>query len=191
MNRSWKTFLLWLVPVLLLLSFLERLLTPDARSRNWEIFSEMAYSKAMESMSPSAFLAGGTTQQPVVPGVVPLDAHPFHFGPAPEEAQRAGRELSNPFGDEPDVLARGGLVYGVFCAPCHGGDGAGRGPVVERGFLPPPSLHAARARSIADGEMFHVLTMGQGNMGSYAAQVSVEDRWRVIRFVRTLQESFQ
>ena len=55
-------------------------------------------------------------------------------------------------------------------------------------MLPPPFLTAARATQMADGEMFHILTYGQGNMASYAAQLTREERWMVIRHVRSLQE---
>jgi mono/diheme cytochrome c family protein len=38
-----------------------------------------------------------------------------------------------------------------------------------------------------DGQIFHVLNFGQGNMSSYASQISREDRWKVILYVRSLQ----
>ena len=37
--------------------------------------------------------------------------------------------------------------------------------------------------------MFHVVTCGQGNMPSYAAQVSTEERWKAILHIRRIQES--
>jgi mono/diheme cytochrome c family protein len=40
---------------------------------------------------------------------------------------------------------------------------------------------------IRDGQMFHILTYGQNNMPSYAAQIDRQDRWKVIAYVRTLQ----
>ncbi len=188
MNLGWKQFVLWLLPCIVLLLALERALRPNTEERNYEAFTEMAYSQALESLSPSPELPGGLTQQPIVPGVVVRGRLPFRFGPGPEEALRAGRELANPYGDEPEVLARGALLYKRFCVVCHAGDGNGQGPVVQRGMLPPPSLHGARAVQMSDGEMFHVLTMGQGNMASYAAQIAAPDRWKVIRHVRRLQE---
>lgn len=189
MNGSWKSYVAWCLPVFVVLLALEALLTPNHAERNYEVFTEMAYSKAAETLEASAVLPGGLTQQALVEGVVVRGQLPFRYGTGPEEAQRAGRELQNPYGDEPEVLARGGEVYSVFCAVCHGGDGNGQGSVVLRGMPPPPSLFAARAMTIADGEMFHVLTRGQGNMASYAAQVPEEDRWKVIRYVRSLQEA--
>ncbi len=39
-----------------------------------------------------------------------------------------------------------------------------------------------------DGQMYHLITLGQKNMASYATQVQRDDRWKVIRYIRTLQE---
>ncbi len=189
MSTGWKSFVVWLLPCVVALLAFERVLRPNHAERNYEVFTEMAYSRAYETQSRSPELPGGLTQQPLVEGVIVRDRLPFRFGPGPEEAARAGRELVNPFEDEPAVLARGAQLYARFCAVCHGGDGAGQGPVVQRGMLPPPSMHAVRALEMADGEMFHVLTMGQGNMASYAAQIAAPDRWKVIRHVRSLQEA--
>ena len=38
-------------------------------------------------------------------------------------------------------LTRGKERYQVFCVPCHGTAGNGRGKIVERGFLEPTSFH--------------------------------------------------
>jgi mono/diheme cytochrome c family protein len=42
-----------------------------------------------------------------------------------------------------------------------------------------------------DGQMFHVLTYGQNNMPSYASQLTEQDRWNVITYVRSIQSSAQ
>ena len=42
--------------------------------------------------------------------------------------------------------------------------------------------------SMADGRMYHVITFGQGNMASYAAQLSPSERWQAILHIRTLQQ---
>ena len=173
-----------------------RMTQPDNSRRNLEIFTEMVYSTAVESFTPSSQLPGGTAQQPLVAGVVPRGLLPLSFGPGPEEAKRAGTELQNPFyGDDGTVdeeaLARGTRLYAIYCVNCHDAGGDGRGPIVQRGMLPPPSLHAARAMELPDGEMFHILTFGQGNMASHAAQLSRDERWQVLLYVRRLQEKGQ
>ena len=55
-------------------------------------------------------------------------------------------------------------------------------------MLPPPSFLAARAMEMPDGQMFHVLTLGQGNMPTFAAQLEPDDRWRVILHLRKVQK---
>jgi len=176
--------------VMVLLYGLHAAVTPDLSERNVEFMTEMVYSQANESFSGSSVLAGGRTQQGLVAGVVPRGALPFAFGDGAEEAARAGRELANPFaaGDEAAVK-RGAALFGIYCALCHDGAGNGRGTIVEHGMLPPPSLHALRAQQMGDGEMFHILTRGQGNMASHAAQLSPDERWKVILHVRRLQEA--
>jgi hypothetical protein len=40
-----------------------------------------------------------------------------------------------------------------------------------------------------DGQLFHVVTYGQGNMSGYASQIGEDDRWRAVAHVRHLQRS--
>lgn len=165
---------------------LRLVLVRDVAQRNWDVFPDMAYSAAAKSQSE---VAGEPTDRPLVAGVVPRGRLPFRYAPGPDEAKRAGAELSNPFRtDDAAAVARGAEVFRVWCSVCHGTTGEGDGTVVLRGMLKPPSLLAERARTIADGEAFHILTMGQGNMASYAVQVSAEDRWKAILHVRVLQK---
>jgi len=82
---------------------------------------------------------------------------------------------------------RGTIVFTNFCQVCHGPLGQGNGPVTQGGFPPPASLLADRAVQMKDGQLFHVLTYGQGNMPSFSTQLSREDRWNVILHIRMLQ----
>jgi mono/diheme cytochrome c family protein len=114
---------------------------------------------------------------------------PLHYTARGADAVRAGRQLVNPFSpDDAEALARGAEVYATFCVTCHGGEGLGDGPVIERGVPPPPSLHGPRSLRMRDGEMFHIMTYGRRNMASFAPQISREDRWKAILHVRSLQE---
>ena len=185
---SSKVLLVAILALLAALGLAGQLLRPDPHVRNFEFFPDMARSPAAGSQSVNLALPGGLTSQPLPEGVVVRGAEPFHFGPGPEEAVRAGVELVNPLAAEPTVRARGAELYRAFCTVCHGADGNGGGAVVQRGMLPPPSLLAARALQIADGELFHVLTRGQGAMASYALQLAPRERWQVIQHVRALQE---
>jgi mono/diheme cytochrome c family protein len=90
------------------------------------------------------------------------------------------------------TVERGAFVFTNYCQMCHGPAGKGDGPMtqplVQRGIPAPVSLLADNAVRMKDGEMFHVLTFGQRNMASQAAQLSREDRWKVIVYVRSLQD---
>lgn len=41
--------------------------------------------------------------------------------------------------------------------------------------------------SMSDGTIFHVITYGKNDMGSYAAQLNREQRWMIVKYIRTLQ----
>ena len=86
-------------------------------------------------------------------------------------------------------IQRGAEVYNVFCVSCHGPSGAGDGPVTKRGFPPPPPLTTGKSVQMQDGQLFHILTYGQGSMSSMAAQLDRNGRWDVINFVRGLQQT--
>ncbi|MDP7034028.1 MAG: cytochrome c [Planctomycetota bacterium] len=167
----------------------------DPHRRNYQFMPEMVYSKAAESFTPNPVLPRGMTQQPPVPGTIPRGMKPLHYEKTPEDALRAGRELKNPLlsdgSDLSESQIRGREVFNIFCAPCHGSGALGDGSVTRRGYPAPPSLLSDTSRQMADGQFFHILTYGQGNMGSYAPQISRTDRWKVILHIRALQEQAQ
>ncbi len=87
------------------------------------------------------------------------------------------------------LLERGRGRFGVFCAPCHGVLGDGDSVVATHMARRPPSLHEARIRALADGNVFGVVTDGYGFMPGYRAELSSEDRWAVVAYVRALERS--
>lgn len=171
--------------------FLLRLaLVSDPTAPNHEILPEMVRSPAWVSQSDGAPTDDGLADRPRVEGVVPRGMLPFRYGATPEEAVRAGAELTNPFrSDDAAARERGAVVFARFCAVCHGADGEGEGLAVLHGMTRPPSLRAERALRMKDGEAFHVVTKGQGNMASYAVQIAPDDRWKAILHLRSLQTS--
>lgn len=104
------------------------------------------------------------------------------LGPDGKPVARSPLELS------PDLLAVGRKRFDVHCAVCHGVLGDGESQVaINMSLRRPPSLHAYR--DVADGYVFQVITHGFGLMPSYAAELSVRDRWAVVAYVRALQLS--
>ena len=162
---------------------------PDITRPNYEYLPEMAHSPAYSAFAANPNFVDGKTLRSPAPGTIPWGDLPLPYAPTPEDAQRAGAELTNPFhATDNTAIDRGYAVFTNFCVPCHGASAQGNGPVTTRGFPPPPSLLAEHAVRMKDGQMFHVLNFGQGNMASYASQLSREDRWKVILYVRDLQE---
>jgi mono/diheme cytochrome c family protein len=88
-----------------------------------------------------------------------------------------------------ELVRRGRERFETFCAPCHGRTGRGDGMVTQRGFKKPSSYHVDRLREMPAGYFFDVITNGFGAMSDYSAQISVEDRWAVVAYVRALQLS--
>jgi len=162
---------------------------PQPWRPNREFIPEMVRTPRFNAYSTNPNFANGMTLQTPVVGTIPRGFLPLHYAPTPEDAVRAGDTLENPIRpDDAQAISRGSVVFANFCVPCHGAAGKGDGPVIQRGYPAPPSLYADNARKIKDGQIFHILTYGQKNMPSYASQLSREDRWQVIAFVRSLQK---
>jgi mono/diheme cytochrome c family protein len=93
------------------------------------------------------------------------------------------------------TLERGKTVYGIYCAVCHGYDGKGEGPVVQRAqaigqtFAPPSDLHNPDLVQREDGYYYNVIRNGVRNMPAYGPQIDTEDRWAVVAYIRALQLS--
>lgn len=88
-----------------------------------------------------------------------------------------------------DLLERGQERYNIYCTPCHSRTGYGQGMIVQRGYLPAASFHTERLRQAPLGHFFNVITNGYGAMPDYAAQLTPEDRWAVVAYIRALQLS--
>ena len=84
-------------------------------------------------------------------------------------------------------IEAGKAVFERMCIHCHGEGGAGDGSITEvaGGKYPVVPSYQSRA-DLPDGKMYHTLMYGKGLMGSHASQISVEERWQVIQYVRTL-----
>lgn len=96
-----------------------------------------------------------------------------------------------PFPLSAEDLRQGQTRFAQFCSMCHGLTGNADGMIVRRGFRKPPSFHEDRLQEgqAPASHFFDVITNGWGAMPDYAAQITVEDRWKIIAYVRALQLS--
>ncbi|MCC6466400.1 MAG: cytochrome c [Planctomycetes bacterium] len=112
------------------------------------------------------------------------------------EAERIkSRSLVNPHGaatgaERDAVVARGKLMYKAVCQGCHGVEGAGEAPVTEYG-IGAPGLVTGKAVNLTDGEICHTITHGFNTMAPHAAHLSLDDRWKVVAYLRFLQKGGQ
>ena len=87
------------------------------------------------------------------------------------------------------TLERGRERFNIYCAPCHSRVGDGNGMIPQRGYRHPPTYHQDRLRKAPLGYFFDVMTNGFGAMPDYAMQITPEDRWKIVAYIRALQLS--
>jgi mono/diheme cytochrome c family protein len=101
------------------------------------------------------------------------------------------------------VIERGRERFNITCAVCHGYSGRGGTGAQAHGMVGKrwpasvsiPSFHAKaggdatvnRVPELKDGQVFEVISNGKGTMPKYGRQISVEDRWSIIHYLRALQ----
>ena len=139
-----------------------------------------------DPLEASTVFPKGSSAQPLVAGTMPRG---FLHEDDVLYTGKAGGDIATafPFAITHADLDRGQERYNIYCAPCHGRTGEGNGMVVQRGFRQPPSYHIDRLRTVPVGYLFDVISNGFGAMPDYRAQVTPEDRWRIVAYIRALQ----
>jgi mono/diheme cytochrome c family protein len=99
-------------------------------------------------------------------------------------------EVPNPYEATENSVAQGANLYAANCSVCHGENGEGDGPTAEALDPKPANLHEDHVQSLTDGALFHIITHGRPEtaMPAWENQLSEEERWHVINFLRTFQE---
>jgi len=82
-------------------------------------------------------------------------------------------------------------LYLIYCGICHGEKLDGNGPLWKNGDGPfpaaPKNFMDPTMIAMTEGTMFHSVTYGKGQMGSYASQLNTKQRWEVIAYVKSKQ----
>lgn len=95
--------------------------------------------------------------------------------------------VANPLEIDETVMARGLERYQIYCTPCHGDNGNGRGALYDRAGVEAGNLSDPRIVDMSEGQLFDVITNGVGLMAGYRYPVPAEDRWAIIAYLRQLQ----
>ena len=97
----------------------------------------------------------------------------------------AGERLSDPLPAGDADEARGPLMYETYCQVCHGAAGSGDGSVGLKYNPQPMDLTLPYVQNQPDGQLFYTITHGGVVMPSYRFAMSQDDRWRIVRYLRT------
>ena len=165
------------------------------------VFPDMDRQLKLRPQEPNAFFPNGVSSQLPPPGTI-ARSEPLRVG---DEAFYRYQDVPvftgfvsgttnfvehNPIPVTAQVMQRGQERYAIHCAPCHGAVGDGNGITRKIGAMPVVgNLHEKRIVSMADGELFYVITHGRNLMGAYWPNIPPEDRWAIIWYVRALQRS--
>jgi mono/diheme cytochrome c family protein len=139
----------------------------------------------------SAFFYNGAGMREPVPGTVAiggLKEDPAFFTGKGADGQFVA---TVPVAVDERVVDRGRQRYAIYCQPCHDPRGDGKGILFQRGNVPTASFHQEKILKYPDGQIFDVITNGQGLMASYRWPIPPADRWAIVAYVRQLQREQQ
>lgn len=160
----------------------------NGNNTNIEVFQDMMESPAIDPQEYDDFFedkAGGARQPPE--HTVPVGFKAYKPGFDPNLAKADKNPLAGEMSDE--VLLVGQKYFNTNCMICHGTKGAGDGTVAAKMPNKPPSLLSEKIRGWADGQIYQVITVGQGTMGPYASHIPQQHRWQVVNYIRHLQRT--
>ncbi len=99
-----------------------------------------------------------------------------------------------------EFVKRGQNRYNIYCAPCHGYDGRGEGPIRQRlkaggldwairNLVAPPWEPGGHVVRMPNGQLFNTISNGYATMSGYASQIPPRDRWAIVSYVRALERA--
>lgn len=153
-----------------------------------QIFPDMKSQPKYKTQAETIFFADGRADRVPVAGTIPVEIDP-------RDGYRLTGQIRDHWGDGFPIpvtramIERGRQRYGISCSPCHGLTGSGDGVVTEyalKGVV--ANFNSDRLRKMADGQIAWTIANGKGQMQGYP-QISVDDRWAIVAWVRVLQLS--
>ena len=127
----------------------------------------------------------GMTMRDPVPNTVKRSSYlPYRI---PKDSLELAALIKNPLASTEEVLKEGKVLYTRYCIHCHGEKGMGDGLVgiAYKGVI---ALNSRAVKNKPEGHIFHVITHGKGRMWAHGSQVSIENRWKIVKYVQTLQK---
>lgn len=158
-----------------------------------QYFPDMYDSPAVEAQEEDVFGGTGGPRTPPV-GAISIDQEVYEYSDikAFQDLPNGGLSFPSEIKKTKENYARGEERYHIYCYPCHGAQGRGNGPVIGNppriSYSTAMDFSKSPAKEMTDGQIYHTITMGAGQMPAYGSQIPPEDRWKIILYVRKLQE---
>ncbi|MDF2159192.1 cytochrome c [Algoriphagus sp. CAU 1675] len=91
--------------------------------------------------------------------------------------------VENPIELSDAVLEEGAVLFQQYCSTCHGknGEGDGKAGEVIGGVA---NLKGGAYLTLPEGHIFHVISKGKGRMGAHGSQITPENRWKIVHYVK-------
>lgn len=160
----------------------------DSSKPNVELIQDMLESPAIKAQEYDEDSPNHSGMRVPPEGTQPVGFTPYRYAKDIAGAAHNVNPLAGDFSE--DTLKVGLKYFQTNCAVCHGdhGQGGEKLPVGEKMALKPPPLTSEKITKWTDGQIYHVITMGQGVMGPYASHIPQKYRWQVVNYVRHLQK---
>ena len=100
-------------------------------------------------------------------------------------------QLQNPYIGDKKKMMQGARIYQKVCWVCHGDAGKGDGPQSLELRNKPADFNTQLVLGRSDGALFWWISNGGNDMQPFRELLSEEDRWKVVNYVRQLQNKWQ
>jgi cytochrome c5 len=146
--------------------------------------SHMLEQRRLQPQQSSSFFRDGHGMRIPVTGTVARG----HLG-IRSVSQDEASMLDNPLPRNLSTLEIGKRKFVERCAVCHGALGDGVGSLTAAYGGKPANLQSERFRKYADGQIYWVIVNGKNAMPSHAADLTPDQRWTIVHYVRALQRA--
>lgn len=162
--------------------------TKDHSVPNIELIQDMMESPTIKPQEYDEGSPNNSGMRVPPAGTQPVGFTPYKYATNFDAAAKNKNPLAGVMDEE--SLKVGLKFYQTNCLLCHGskGEGAANSSVAEKMASKPPSLISEKIVKWSDGQIYHVISMGQGTMGAYASHIPQAYRWQVVNYVRHLQQ---
>jgi hypothetical protein len=161
------------------------------------IFPDMDFQPKYKSDNAMEAFADGRENRGEIVGTIArgsLNADDLYFRGLDNGEWTVGFPTNYPDGHkfvvDRKLLERGKNRFEIYCTPCHGYDGVGKGSVAQRTEeIKPADLTKQAVVTHPNGQLFNTVSNGFTTMQGYAGQIPVADRWAIVAYVRALERS--